>query len=88
MTQQNIKNHMKRVSEFSFMLSLTFECDDGYDCWQAQGVGMEDQVIRLQGVRKRNPHQITKSQHEAKTIMHQVHGGQDSLLGNKHIHLV
>lgn len=59
---------------------LTFECDDGSHGGEAQGVGVTDQVIGLQSVGKGNPHQITKCQHEAKTIVHQIHGGQDGLL--------
>lgn len=65
---------------FVTLLLLTFECDDSCKGRKAQWVWVLDKVIGLQGVCKGDPDQITKSQHEAKTIMHQVHGGQDGLL--------
>lgn len=43
---------------------------------------MVHQVVGLQGVREGNPHQVSKGQHEAEAIVHQVHGGQDGLLGD------
>lgn len=64
---------------------LTFERDNGCDSWEAQGVRVAHQVICLQSVSEGNPHQITKRQHEAKTIVHQVHGGQDGLLRKQNI---
>lgn len=68
------------TTQFDNRLLLTFKDDDGCKCWEAQGVGVTDQIIGLHSVSKRNPHQIAKSQHEAKTIVHQVHGGEDGLL--------
>lgn len=62
---------------------LTLQCDYGCGGGGAQGDGVADQVVGLQGVSEGNPHQITKSQHEAKTIVHQVHGGQYGLLGTE-----
>lgn len=62
------------------LLLLTLECNNGCEGRETQGVGVVDQIIGLQSVSKGNPHQITKCQHEAKTIVHQVHGGQDGLL--------
>lgn len=58
----------------------TFESDNGCETSGAQRAGVFHQVIGLQTVSERNPNQITKSQHESKAVVHQVHGGQDGLL--------
>lgn len=66
------------------MILLTFEYNDGSEHWEAEGVGVANQVVSLQGVSEGNPHQIPKGQHVAEAVIHQVHGGQDGLLEEKH----
>lgn len=41
---------------------------------------MYDQEGGLQAVREGNPGQVPEDQHEAKAIVHNVHGGQNSFL--------
>lgn len=53
-----------------------------YSCsskW-TQGLWVHNQEGCLQAVCEGNPGQVSKDQHEAKTIMHNVHGCQNSLL--------
>lgn len=60
--------------------TITIECYYSCGSERAQGLWVHDQENRLQAVCEGNPGQVSEDQHEAKPIMHNVHGCQNSLL--------
>lgn len=58
----------------------TIQCDYSSGSQWAEGLWMYDQEGSLQAVREGHPGQVSKDQHEAKTIVHNVHSGQNGLL--------
>lgn len=59
---------------------ITVQSYDDCSSEPTQGLWVHDQKGSLQAVREGNPGQVSKDQHEAKPIVHNVHGGQNSLL--------
>ena len=67
---------------------LTVQKSDGGQAVPGQVKFALQQEARLQAVQEWNPGKVTKCQHEAKPIMHNVHCGQNGILGRKHKALV
>lgn len=59
---------------------ITIECNYKSSCKGAEGLWVHDQEGSLQAVREGHPGQVPKDKHEAKSIMDDVHGCQNSLL--------
>lgn len=59
---------------------LTIQQQDSSQGKQGPVLGMLQDIASLQTVEERYPGQVTKCQHEAKPIMHNVHRAQYGLL--------
>lgn len=59
---------------------VTVEGNYERSCKGTEGLWVHDQEGSLQAVCEGHPGQVPKDQHEAKPIVHNIHGGQNSLL--------
>lgn len=67
---------------------ITIECDDKRSGEGAECLRVHDQEGSLQAVGEGHPGQVPEDQHEAKAIVDDVHGCQDSLLPRGGAHQV